>query len=345
MSHATISLGRLFRKRSAAASSVILAMLALVAIFAEVLASSAPLVAVGPSRIALLPGVVHSTSYAKLRPSDVTALHAHDRVVWPVIRYGPDTLDDAGPLAPPSSHHVLGTDTHGRDLAARLIYGTRTALGLSLGAVLVALILGVPLGGLAGFGSGFWNDRLTRLVETVDTFPAVIVVALVRAIERQPSAISLMIAVALVRWAEVARLVRTEVLRAMAEDYGTAAHALGASPVRIFWRHFLPNVQGPALVSSVFGVGSIVLLEAVLSFLSMGAEASFASWGETLAEGARDPSQTRLLAFPAALLLATVSSTYLLGSAVRKATDPVTAGLREMPRAVLPKENRSAARP
>src|SRR6185295_12652109 len=90
-------------------------------------------------------------------------------------------------------------------------------------------------------------------------------------LEREPSAISLVIAVAAVRWAEVARLVRAEVLRATAEDYVTAARALGASPYRVFFRHILPNAVGPVLVSSVFGVASVVLLEAALSFLSMGA--------------------------------------------------------------------------
>src|SRR5439155_26114179 len=119
---------------------------------------------------------------------------------------------------------------------ARLVYGARNALGLSLGAVLASVILGVGLGGLAGVGRGFWNDRLVRLVETVDTFPSIIVVALVRAIERHPSALSLVLAVAAVRWAEVARLVRAEVLRASAEGYVVAARALGAHPLRTFWR-------------------------------------------------------------------------------------------------------------
>jgi peptide/nickel transport system permease protein len=231
------------------------------------------------------------------------------------VRYGPTTPDTGG-------DHPLGTDAEGRDLLARLVYGARTALGVSLGAVLLGMVLGVGLGGLAGYERGFWDDRLVRLVQTVDTFPAIIVVALVRAIERQPSALSLVLAVASVRWAEVARLVRAEVVRATAEDHVLAAQALGASPLRVLARHILPTAMGPAVVSSVFGVASVVLLETAISFLGMGAESRVASWGETLAEGARDPARLRLLVAPGVLLVATVGGSYLLASALRDATDP-----------------------
>jgi peptide/nickel transport system permease protein len=327
--HAIIAWARLSKSRRAGFGLVVLGMLALIGIFAEVLASPAPLAASGPRGISIFPGIVRAADYEGKGRDEIEELHAADTAIWPLVRYGPTTVDDAGPNAPADGRHPLGTDARGRDLLARLIYGARTALGLSLGAVLLGGLLGVALGGLAGFERGFWNDRLVRLVETVDTFPAIIVVALVRAIERHPSALSLVIAVAFVRWAEVARLVRAEVLRANAEDYAVAAHALGASPLRVFMRHVLPSAIGPAIVSSVFGVGSVVLLEAALSFLSMGAETHVASWGETLAEGAADPSQLRLLALPAVLLAATVGGTYVVAVALRDATDPRMAGLRD----------------
>ncbi len=101
-----------------------------------------------------------------------------------------------------------------------------------------------------------------------------------------------------------------------------AAQAPGASPVRASARHILPSVMGPAVVSSVFGVASVVLLEAAISFLGMGAESTVASWGETLAEGARDPGRIRLLLLPGLLLVATVGGTYLIAAALRDATDP-----------------------
>ncbi len=320
--HAGTAWRRLSRSRRAVFGVVLLGLLAIAGVFAEILASPAPIVAHGPSGLSILPGVLHAADYAGRSRADIDLLHRADAALWPWVRSGPNTLDDAGPDAPAGPEHPLGTDAEGRDLFARLVYGARTALGLSLGAVLLGMVLGVALGGLAGYERGFWDDRLVRLVQTVDTFPAIIVVALVRAIERQPSALSLVLAVAFVRWAEIARLVRMEVLRATTEEHVLAAQALGASPLRVFTRHILPGAIGPAIVSSVFGVASVVLLEAALSFLGMGAPSQVASWGETLAEGARDPARTRLLLLPGVLVAATVGGTYLLAAALRDASDP-----------------------
>jgi peptide/nickel transport system permease protein len=320
--HGALAWRRLARSHRAVFGVVLLGLLAIAGVFAEILASPAPIVAHGPGGLTVLPGVLHAADYAGRTRADIDHLHRDDAALWPWVRSGPNTLSDAGPNAPADADHPLGTDAEGRDLFARLVYGARTALGLSLGAVLLGMFLGVGLGGLAGYERGFWDDRLVRLVETVDTFPAIIVVALVRAIERQPSALSLVLAVAFVRWAEIARVVRAEVVRACAEEHVLAAQALGASPLRVFTRHILPGAIGPAIVSSVFGVASVVLLEAAISFLGMGVESRVASWGETLAEGARDPARLRLLLLPGALLAATVGGTYLLAAALRDATDP-----------------------
>jgi peptide/nickel transport system permease protein len=308
--------------------AVVLGLLALLAIFAELLAAPAPITWIGPRGVEILPAVTRAAALEALSDDEIAARYEGGAAVWPLVRHGPTRATPAGPHAPSSRSHPLGTDAEGRDLAARLVYGARTALGPSLTAVLAGMVLGVALGGLAGTYHGFWNDRLVRLVETVDTFPAILVVALVRAIEREPSALSLVIAVAIVRWAEIARLVRAEVLRASAEDYVLAARALGSTRLRTFYRHILPNAIGPAIVSSVFGVASVVLLEAAISFLAMGAPTRAASWGETLAEAAHHPRELRLLLLPGALLLATVGGSYLLADALRDAVDARTARAR-----------------
>lgn len=322
MIHALIAWSRIKDSRRAVFGLVLLGFLTLAGVFAEVLASPAPIVALGPGGARFFPAVIHAAEYEGRPRAEIDARFEGHPAIWPLVRYGPTTPGDAGPNAPADLRHPLGTDAEGRDLFARLVWGARTALGLSAAALALGMILGVALGGLAGYERGFWNDRLVRLVETVDTFPAIIVVALVRAIEREPSARSLVIAVAFVRWAEVARLVRAEALRAGAEDYVVAARALGATPARVFYRHILPNTLGPAIVSSVFGVASVVLLEAALSFLEMGAPTRVASWGETLAEGARDPARLRLILLPGALLAITVGASYMVASALRDATDP-----------------------
>ncbi len=322
---------RLATSRRVLVAFVLLGTLTLVGVFAEIIASPAPIAAFGHRGVALFPGILRASAYESMTRAEIEELHEGDTAVWPLIRYGPIAPTEEGPNASISLAHPLGTDALGRDLAARLVYGARTALGLSLPAVLLGMLLGVGLGGLAGVLRGFWNERLVRLVETVDTFPAIIVVALVRAIERKPSALSLVIAVALVRWAEVARLVRAEVLHASSEEYVLAARALGAPPLRIFRRHILPNAVAPAIMSSATGVASVVLLEAAMSFLQMGAPSRVASWGETLAEGAGDPSRLRLILLPGLLLLITVGASYMLADALRDGIDPRSPNARKRP--------------
>ncbi|HZF56726.1 MAG TPA: ABC transporter permease [Polyangiaceae bacterium] len=321
MTHFAIIWGRASKSRRATVGVVLLAILALIGIFAELIAAPAPIFALGPRGLSLLPAITTAEAYEDLSPAAIEERHGQGSALWPIIRFGPTTISAAGPHAPSSRAHPLGTDEKGRDLAARLVYGARTALVLSVGAVAIGMLLGVALGGLAG-AYRVWNDVLVRLIETVDTFPAIIIVALVRAIEREPSALSLVIAVALVRWAEVARLTRAMVLRASTEDYVLAARALGSTPRRIFWRHMLPNAIGPVVVSSVFGVASVVLLEAAISFLGMGAPTRAASWGETLAEGARSPEHLRLILLPTLALLITMGGSYVLADALRDAMDP-----------------------
>ncbi|MEP7120089.1 MAG: ABC transporter permease [Byssovorax sp.] len=322
---------RLANSRRVLVAFVLLGTLTLVGVFAEIIASPAPIVAFGPGKTALFPGILHPAAYEAMTRAEIDHLHEADTAIWPLVRYGPIAATEAGANAAISTTHPLGTDALGRDLLARLVYGARTALGLSLPAVLLGMLLGVGLGGLAGVLRGFWNERLVRLVETVDTFPAIIVVALVRAIEHKPSALSLVIAVALVRWAEVARLVRAEVLHASSEEYVLAARALGAPPLRIFRRHILPSAAAPAIMSSATGVASVVLLEAAMSFLQMGAPSRVASWGETLAEGAGDPSRLRLILLPGLLLLITVGASYMLADALRDAIDPRSPNARRRP--------------
>lgn len=335
--HLSIAWRRLARNRRATAGLGLLGMFAFVAIFAELLAADAPIIGATPERRVLSAITAHAAPSGEPLVNEADALACAGRStpkkaahsareselgLWPVVRWGPSSRTDAPACSAPSRTHPLGTDALGRDLAARVIYGARSALGLALGITLLSAVLGVALGGLAGYYRGFWNERLVRLVETVDTFPAILVVMLLRAIEREPSALSLILAVGLVRWAEVARLVRVEVLRASTMDYVQAARALGASPLRIFWKHIVPSAAGPVAVSTAFGIGTAVLLEAAVSFLDLGPSASAASWGETLAEGALHPAQLRLILAPGVALFATVGASFLLADALRDALDP-----------------------
>jgi len=330
MNHPTIALRRFAARRRVTLGVSLIGVLVLIGLFAELFASPLPLFAVGPRGVELMPAVVRAREYDHASEEEIARAYEGAVAVWPLVRSGPTKPTSAGPYAPSSREHPLGTDEKGRDLFARLVYGARTAVGLSTAALTISGVLGVLFGGLSGIRGGAARELLMRLVETIDTFPAIIVVALVRAIEREPSALSLVLAVSLVRWAEIARLVHAEALRGALEDYALAARALGASRARIFLRHVLPNALGPVTVSSVFSVASVVLLEAAISFLEMGVPSSAASWGETLAEGARNPAALRLLVLPGLLLITTVGGSYLVADALRDAMDPRT--VRAQPR-------------
>lgn len=313
--HFEIARARLHRSRRLALGVAVLGLLAMLGLFADLLASSVPVVARTPEgSLSVLPALFERdpARRAGLVP-----------VVPALVPHGPED-EAAAALEPPSRAHPFGTDARGRDVLARVAFGARTALGPGLAAVALSMILGVALGGAAGQVAGLWSRVLERLVQTVDTFPAILVVAIARAIEEDPSALSLILGVAAVRWAEIARLVRAEVLRERGEAYVMAARALGATPVRIFSVHVLRNAVGPVLVSSVFGVASVALLEAALSFLALGAPVRQASWGETLAQAARHPGELHLLLPPALALIATLGASYLVVDAVRDALDPRT---------------------
>jgi peptide/nickel transport system permease protein len=313
--HLEIARARLGISRRFRLGVVVLGLLALFGLFADLLASGVPLVARGrDGDLVVLPAIFERDP---ARRADLTPL------VSALVVFGPEDAS-AAPLDGPSALHPFGTDERGRDVFARVAFGARAALGPALAAVALSMLLGIALGGAAGQVGGTWSRVLERLVQTVDTFPAILVVAIARAIEREPSALSLVLGVAAVRWAEVARLVRAEVLRERGEEYLLAARALGASPTRIFTVHVLRNAIGPVLVSSVFGVASVVLLEAALSFLALGSPVRQASWGETLAQAARHPDQLHLLIPPALALMATLGASYLVADALRDAVDPRT---------------------
>jgi peptide/nickel transport system permease protein len=325
LTHGAIARARLARSSRFALGVAFLGCLALVGLFADLLASTDPLVARRPQGgLVILPALFER---------DDARRSALEPILRAPVAHG---AHEVGPvLAGPSRDHPLGSDAKGRDVFARVAFGARTALGPALAAVSISMLLGIVLGGAAGYRGGIWNRSLERLVQTVDTFPAILVVAMARAVEQNPSALSIVVGVAVVRWAEVARLVRAEVLRERGEEYVLAAKALGADPVRVFLGHILRNSTGPILVSAVFGIASVALLEATLSFLSLGAPVAASSWGETLAEAARNPDAPHLLVSPAMALAATLTGSYLCADALRDAMDPKRSRRRPAPKAQL----------
>ena len=255
--------------------------------------------------------------------------------------FTPVAPHDATPPTPPSAGHPLGTDAMGRDLLSRLLYGARLSLVVAIGAQAASLAVGLLLGALAGWRGGLVDAVAMRTADLVMALPAPLVALAVAAavpepetvpfVRRlpEPSVALVLLVLAAIGWAGIARLVRGEVLRLRARDFAGAARAAGASGWRVVARHLLPNALGPILVAATLGLGGNILLEAWLSFLGVGARPPLPSWGSMIAEGQHTILTRPLpgMASGLAILLA-VFGFNLLGDALR---DRFDRRLRDVP--------------
>jgi ABC-type dipeptide/oligopeptide/nickel transport system permease subunit len=243
----------------------------------------------------------------------------------PVIaRHDPVAIDLVRMLEGPSPDHWLGTDIHGRDVWARLVYGARISIAVGVISQGIALSLGVALGLLAGY-YGRWVDELVmRLADVTLAFPTLLLlIAMVAAL--QPSMIVVFATIGFVGWAGMARLVRGQVLVVRQLEYVQAIRALGARDIRIMLVHVLPNVIAPVVIAATLGVAGAIMAEAALSFLGLGIQPPTPSWGSMIADG-RDLDQLRnapwTSVFPGLAIGASVLGFNLLGDALRDALDP-----------------------
>ncbi|MGD0828445.1 MAG: ABC transporter permease [Desulfobaccales bacterium] len=236
--------------------------------------------------------------------------------------YDPDFIDLKQVLMPPSPAHLLGTDTLGRDVLSRIIFGARVSLLVGFVAVGIATLIGVLVGALAGYYGGWLDQILMRLVDLMLCFPTIFLILAVIAV-LGPSIWNIMAVIGLTSWMGVARLVRAEFLSLREREFVVAARALGASDARLIWRHLLPNALTPVMVSATLGVAGAILVESALSFLGLGVQPPTPSWGNMLTMG-KDNIEIAwwLSVFPGLAILVTVMSYNLLGEGIREAIDP-----------------------
>ena len=225
-------------------------------------------------------------------------------------------------LQPPSLHHWLGTDDLGRDLLSRLLYGTRISLSVAFVAVSITTFFGTLVGLVAGYFGRWWDAVLMRTVDVLLCFPTFFLILMVIAF-LEPNIVTVMVVIGATSWTGLARLVRGEALSLRGREFVQAAKALGLSDVRILFRHLLPNVAAPILVSATLGIGSAVLTESALSFLGLGVQPPTPSWGNMLTAG-KDYIHFAwwLSVFPGVAILVTVLSFNLFGEGLRDAVDP-----------------------
>lgn len=231
-------------------------------------------------------------------------------------------------LNAPSWGHPLGTDQVGRDILARLIYGTRISLLVGVVAVGIAMLIGVPSGLLSGYLGGWVDNAIMRLMDALLTFPSVILALAIVAV-LGPGVFNVMVAVGVTAVPAYARLMRGQALAIRTHEYVTAARATGAGPMRLMFRHMFPNAVAPIIVHATLGLGYAVLAEASLSFLGVGVQPPTPTWGGMLNQGAPLLERAWWVAFfPGIAIFLLVLSLNLLGDALRDALDPRLRGMR-----------------
>lgn len=333
------SIGRLawdrFRRdrRGMAGLIAILTLLA-VAFFSPVIANRQPIVCKYNGSW-YFPGVVEViqniplTSYLveKSPPFSMATFNAKralsddDFALWPPIAYGPRETS-ARTLEPPNRIHVLGTDQNGRDVAARIVYGTIVSIQVGIVSMGIATVIGIVLGALAGYFAGWVDLLISRFIEIIQCFPTFFLILAILA-WLEPSIVNIMIVIGLTRWTSIARYTRGEFIRLQKEEYILATRALGCRPIRIMFVHMLPNAIAPVLVTITFGIATAILAEAGLSWLGFGVQQPDPSWGNILRDAYDHLRSAPHLVYPPCVAIFIAVLCYnLVGDALRDTIDP-----------------------
>ncbi len=239
-----------------------------------------------------------------------------------LVNVDPAAINIKQALLPPSLSHPLGTDDLGREVIVRMLYGARISLLVGFVAVGISTVMGIIIGSLAGYYGGWIDAVVMRFVDIMLCFPTFFLILAVIAF-LDPSIWNIMIVIGLTSWMGIARLIRAEFLSLRQRDFVLAAQALGASDLRLIFRHILPNAMAPVLVSATLGVAGAILTESALSFLGIGVQPPTPSWGNMLIVGKQTlGSAWWLSVFPGLAILITVLGYNLLGEGVRDALDP-----------------------
>ncbi len=253
-------------------------------------------------------------------------------IIWPLVFQDPsrrlesnerqmDHLENL-PSQPPSQRNLFGTNQEGIDVFAQMVHGTTIALLVGFVSTGLSAAIGIPLGAIAGYSGGWVDSVISRLIEVVMCIPSLVLILALIAVIENPSIWHVMLVLGATGWTGIARLTRAEFIKLKGGEFVMAARALGAGPLRIMFRHILPNALAPVLVPITFGIASAILVESALSFLGVGAATTDPRWGAVLSAGRRSLEMWWLIVFPGTAIFLTVLSYNLIGEGLQEATDP-----------------------
>ncbi|HBX68299.1 MAG TPA: peptide ABC transporter permease [Chloroflexi bacterium] len=245
--------------------------------------------------------------------------------------YDPEKSNLASALQPPSLQHPFGTDALGRDLLTRVLYGGRISLFVGFMVVIITMVIGIPVGAIAGYYGGWVDDLLMRVIDSALALPSLMILILLSAILREVeipflqrnNVMTIAFVIGILSWMTIARLVRAIFLTLREMEYVTAARALGASNFRIILSEILPNGFGPIIVEATLEIGWAIMEESGLSFLGFGIQPPTPSWGNLLNNAQEHLVKHPWLAiFPGLMIFLTIISVNYIGDGLRDALDP-----------------------
>lgn len=307
------------KNRLAMAGLVVIVLLAFIAIVAPLIANNKPYVYIDAQGTVYFPLF---RDYAQFRGVDLRSEEFKGFKIFPPVAYSYSEYNLEEILTPPSRRHIMGTDEKGRDLAARMIYGTQVSLLVGFIAVAIYVAIGVIIGAIAGYYGGWVDLVISRFIEMVICFPTFFLILTILALWG-PSMVSVMVVIGITGWPGVARIVRGEFFKLREMDFIAASRAIGARDWRIILRHMLPNALAPVLVTASFGVASTILIESSLSFLGLGVQPPTPSWGQILSNSNQFLDIAWWMTIiPGFAIFLTITSYNLIGEGIQEAIDP-----------------------
>lgn len=246
----------------------------------------------------------------------------------PAIIPYPEDLADAThtaiKLQPPSAKHLMGTDELGRDIFSRVVYGARVSLAAALSAVGLALLIGIPLGAIAGSFGGWVDNVIMRITDVFLSFPPMLLaIAMVAVLGSSLN--NAVLAISMSWWPWYTRLIRGQAISVKERKFVQAAETIGTSRMKIIFKHIIPNCISPVIVQASMDIGGVILTVASLSFLGLGAQLPTPEWGLMISMGRRFfPDSWWYCIFPGLAIFITVLCFNLLGDAIREILDPKT---------------------